>query len=104
MISTDDVNTLDVIDKNGRVIEVQPGNCCHHYWLIDRANGPESHAFCKYCHEERSFSNLPLQYQEQKIEGNQTKQGLRARSFGTYELFGGKQASADRKEVANRSN
>jgi hypothetical protein len=106
MISTADVNTLDIIDKNSRVIEAQPGNCCHHYWLIDRANGPESHAVCKYCHEERSFSNLPLQYQEQKIEGNPEKQALRSRSFRAYELFGGKQRQAlpGRKEVANRSN
>ncbi len=40
---------------------------CRHYWLIDRANGPVSHAVCKYCHAERDFSNAP-QYEIGKFE------------------------------------
>ena len=111
MISTAEVNTLDVIDKNksadiAPVVEAQNGNGCHHYWLIERANGPESRAVCKYCHEERSFSNLAPEYGEQKIEGTTEKPGPRSHPFKAYELFGSKQrqASPERKEVANRSN
>ena len=30
---------------------------CHHYWIIDMANGPKSRGICKYCGEERDFLN-----------------------------------------------
>ncbi len=34
---------------------------CRHYWIISQPNGPVSHGVCKYCHEERDFTNsMPL--------------------------------------------
>ena len=30
---------------------------CHHYWVIEMANGPRSRGVCKYCGEERIFFN-----------------------------------------------
>lgn len=52
----------------------RPEARCHHYWLIDRANGPESHAVCKYCREERTFSNVPVPREEQKTDGKPVRQ------------------------------
>jgi len=41
--------------------------CCHH-WLIERATGPSSRGVCKFCTEEREFSNrlavLPKEREE----------------------------------------
>ena len=36
--------------------EVQ-GNGCHHFWVIEEANGPTSHGVCKVCGECKDFSN-----------------------------------------------
>ena len=47
------------------VIETETKSTCCHYWLIDKPNGPLSHGICKYCHEERDFSNSPPQYSSQ---------------------------------------
>jgi hypothetical protein len=30
---------------------------CHHYWIIEVANGPTSKGVCKYCGETRDFFN-----------------------------------------------
>ena len=30
---------------------------CHHFWVIDVANGPSSMGTCKYCGEKREFLN-----------------------------------------------
>ncbi len=30
---------------------------CHHFWVIDVANGPSSLGKCKYCDEKREFLN-----------------------------------------------
>ena len=30
---------------------------CHHYWIIEIANGPKSKGVCKYCGEWRDFFN-----------------------------------------------
>lgn len=40
-------------------LEVAQGtvDLCKHYWLIDSPNGPKSLGKCKYCSEERFFSN-----------------------------------------------
>lgn len=46
-------------------IETETKSTCRHYWLIDKPNGPFSHGVCKYCHEERNFSNSPPQYSTQ---------------------------------------
>ena len=34
---------------------------CYHYWLIERPTGPFSHGVCKFCREERDFSNVLTQ-------------------------------------------
>lgn len=30
---------------------------CHHYWVIEVANGPRSVGVCKYCGEKKEFLN-----------------------------------------------
>lgn len=30
---------------------------CHHYWVIEVANGPSSSGTCKYCGETKEFLN-----------------------------------------------
>ena len=30
---------------------------CHHYWLIESAEGPTSRGVCKFCGAEKEFSN-----------------------------------------------
>jgi hypothetical protein len=30
---------------------------CHHFWVIEVANGPSSFGTCKYCGETREFLN-----------------------------------------------
>lgn len=30
---------------------------CHHFWIIEIANGPKSRGKCKYCGEVRDFQN-----------------------------------------------
>jgi len=30
---------------------------CHHYWVIEVANGPKSRGRCKYCGATRKFMN-----------------------------------------------
>jgi len=30
---------------------------CHHYWVIEVANGPKSIGKCKYCDEQKEFFN-----------------------------------------------
>ncbi len=30
---------------------------CHHYWIIEIANGPKSQGMCKYCGKTRDFLN-----------------------------------------------
>jgi len=32
-------------------------NSCHHYWMIETAEGPTSKGRCKFCGEEREFYN-----------------------------------------------
>ena len=33
------------------------GEECHHYWIIEIANGPKSRGECKYCGQTRYFLN-----------------------------------------------
>lgn len=35
----------------------QPEVKCHHYWVIEVANGPTSIGRCKYCDEVKEFLN-----------------------------------------------
>jgi hypothetical protein len=37
--------------------EQPPEEQCHHYWVIEVANGPTSLGKCKYCGEAREFFN-----------------------------------------------
>ncbi len=30
---------------------------CHHYWIIESANGPTSRGVCKFCGAEKDFFN-----------------------------------------------
>lgn len=30
---------------------------CHHYWVIEMANGPQSQGVCRHCGEEKVFLN-----------------------------------------------
>ncbi|OGO06658.1 MAG: hypothetical protein A2Y92_05245 [Chloroflexi bacterium RBG_13_57_8] len=34
-----------------------PVETCHHYWVIEVANGPKSIGKCKYCDEAKEFLN-----------------------------------------------
>lgn len=62
MENTESVMTLDVFDV-GNAVETT--RCCHH-WLIEAPNGPMSKGICKYCSEEREFSNVPPLKQVEK--------------------------------------
>ncbi len=43
------------------VLERTNNNQCHHYWVIEIANGPKSRGTCKYCGEKKEFLNtFPL--------------------------------------------
>ena len=55
---------VPVIDAEIKLsdLDFAPTSTCCHYWLIDKPNGPFSHGVCKYCHEEKDFSNSPPQY------------------------------------------
>ena len=49
-------------DKVKAKIEDKPENkptqqACHHFWVIDVANGPKSLGRCKVCGESREFFN-----------------------------------------------
>jgi len=30
---------------------------CHHYWILEKANGPTSRGICKFCGAEKEFDN-----------------------------------------------
>ena len=48
----------DLVPKKTTVLRqlVAQQGCCHH-WLIEGATGPISRGVCKFCREEREFSN-----------------------------------------------
>ena len=64
-------------------LETELRSTCFHYWLIDKANGPLSHAVCKFCREERDFNNSPF---EDRTDGVKTKVGIpnRKQPVGGY--------------------
>jgi len=37
--------------------EYAPKNGCHHYWIIESADGPTSKGVCKFCGAEKEFYN-----------------------------------------------
>lgn len=66
-------------ESNIAVLERSEDSKCYHHWIIDRANGPVSHGICKFCHEERDFSNSPPQYSSRRgyeINSRKTATGL----------------------------
>jgi hypothetical protein len=40
-----------------KIAEHLPEDGCHHYWVIEVANGPTSSGRCKYCGETKEFYN-----------------------------------------------
>ena len=40
-----------------RVQDYEATEQCHHYWIIEAANGPKSKGMCKYCGEIKYFLN-----------------------------------------------
>jgi hypothetical protein len=47
--------------------EKQP---CHHFWVIEVANGPGSIGTCKYCGETKEFLNAYPTFNPLKKNGN----------------------------------
>ena len=47
-----------------------PQEQCHHYWVIEVANGPTSRGECKYCGETRDFFNSITEFTHPKRKAN----------------------------------
>ena len=45
------------LKEKEKTVERLQENGCHHYWIIEVANGPKSVGSCKYCGETREFYN-----------------------------------------------
>jgi hypothetical protein len=43
---------------------------CHHFWVIDEANGPSSFGTCKYCGGKKEFLNAFPTYNPLKKNAN----------------------------------
>ncbi|MGD0780250.1 MAG: hypothetical protein ABR954_05665 [Dehalococcoidales bacterium] len=43
---------------------------CHHFWVIEVANGPSSIGTCKYCGETKEFFNAFPTFNPLKKNGN----------------------------------
>ena len=43
--------------ENEKLPEKKEQATCHHYWVIEVANGPRSVGTCKYCGETKEFLN-----------------------------------------------
>ena len=50
--------------------QAQQENACHHYWVIEVANGPTSMGTCKYCGETKEFYNAFPEYNPMRRGGN----------------------------------
>ncbi len=48
----------------------QPADQCHHYWVIEVANGPKSLGKCKHCGEAREFFNAFPDFNPMKRKSN----------------------------------
>lgn len=53
-----------------RIEEKPAQEQCHHYWIIEVANGPTSRGECKYCGEKREFLNAFPAFNPLKRSGN----------------------------------
>jgi hypothetical protein len=56
-----------------RVEEKTEKQACHHFWVIEVANGPSSIGTCKYCGETKEFFNAFPTYNPLKKNGNPFK-------------------------------
>jgi hypothetical protein len=56
-----------------RVEEKTEKQACHHFWVIEDANGPSSIGTCKYCGETKEFFNAFPTYNPLKKNGNPLK-------------------------------
>jgi len=45
-------------------------NQCHHYWVIEVANGPKSRGVCRFCGETRDFFNSVPDFSVLKRHGS----------------------------------
>jgi len=52
------------------VKDLTVGEQCHHYWVIEVADGPESRGHCKYCGVTREFMNSFPDFNPLKRSGN----------------------------------
>jgi hypothetical protein len=48
-------------------------NRCHHFWVIEIANGPRSRGECKFCGETRDFYNSITDINDPKRKSNPLK-------------------------------
>ena len=48
-------------------------NRCHHFWIIEIANGPKSRGECKYCGEIKDFHNSIVDFRDPRRKGNPLK-------------------------------
>lgn len=46
---------------------------CHHFWIIEIANGPKSRGQCKYCGEIKDFHNSITDLNDPRRKGNPLK-------------------------------
>ncbi len=53
-----------------RVAEKTEKPTCHHFWVIEVANGPSSLGTCKYCGETKEFLNAFPTFNPLKKNGN----------------------------------
>ena len=57
-----------------RIREVEDNNLeedrCHHFWVIEIANGPKSQGECKYCGEIKVFHNSIVDFTDPKRKNN----------------------------------
>jgi len=51
--------------------EIKPEEqACHHYWVIDVANGPKSLGRCKHCGEAKEFFNAFPDFNPMRRKGS----------------------------------
>jgi hypothetical protein len=53
-----------------RIEEKTEKQACHHFWVIEVANGPSSFGTCKYCGEKEEFLNAFPTINPLKKNGN----------------------------------
>jgi hypothetical protein len=61
------------VKTNERVEEKTEKQACHHFWVIEVANGPGSIGTCKYCGETKEFFNAFPTFNPLKKNGNPFK-------------------------------